>query len=68
MKCSVMKSLANVINVNDMHSAVNISVVADTTAATSKTDFVFLEIIGKGTFGNVWKVQNRKNLKFYALK
>ena len=63
-----MKSLANVINVNNFQSGVNISVVAETDVSISKSDFMFLEIIGKGTFGNVWKVQNRKSLRFYAMK
>lgn len=64
-----MKSLANVININDFHSSVNISEIAEITICSiSKNDFNFVEIIGRGTFGNVWKVQHRKTLKFYALK
>ena len=66
MKNSVMKSLVNVINV-DHFSDLNISV-AETQIVTCKADFSFLEIIGKGTFGSVWKVQHRKTMKFYAIK
>lgn len=61
-----MKSLANIINVNHF-SDLNISM-AETQLITSKSDFAFLEIIGKGTFGSVWKVQHRKSMKFYAIK
>ena len=34
----------------------------------TKDDFEFLYIIGKGGFGNVWKVKNKETGKYYALK
>ena len=32
------------------------------------TDFERLKIVGKGTFGKVYKVKNKKNGKVYAMK
>lgn len=34
----------------------------------SKASFEFLQIIGKGGFGKVWKVYSRKYKKQYAMK
>ena len=34
----------------------------------SRENFQFLYVIGKGGFGKVWKVQDKKTKKFYALK
>jgi serine/threonine protein kinase len=34
----------------------------------SKSSFNFLKIVGKGGFGRVWKVMDKKNKKIYALK
>ena len=37
-------------------------------AATSKTNFHFQYVIGRGGFGKVWKVELRKGNKMYAMK
>lgn len=34
----------------------------------NKNNFNFLYVIGRGGFGQVWKVQMRKTKQFYALK
>jgi hypothetical protein len=34
----------------------------------SKSDFEFLQIIGRGSYGEVWEVQHKKTLKTFALK
>ena len=34
----------------------------------SRENFQFLYVIGKGGFGKVWKVQDKKTKKYYALK
>ena len=36
--------------------------------AISKNSFEYKSIIGRGGFGKVWKVYNRKNKKYYAMK
>ena len=33
-----------------------------------KSDFLILHPIGKGSFGRVWKIQNKKTNRFYAMK
>ena len=33
-----------------------------------KSDFLILYPIGKGSFGRVWKIQNKKTNRFYAMK
>ena len=33
----------------------------------SKNSFEFLSVVGRGGFGKVWKVQNKKFLKIYAM-
>jgi hypothetical protein len=34
----------------------------------SKNSFVYHYIVGKGGFGKVWKVANKKSREFFALK
>ena len=34
----------------------------------SKSSFEFISIIGKGGFGNVWKVYDKKYHTYYAMK
>ena len=33
-----------------------------------KSDFLILHPIGKGSFGRVWKIQNKKTNRFYSMK
>jgi len=40
----------------------------DNVQATSKTNFHFQYVIGRGGFGKVWKVELRKGNKMYAMK
>ena len=37
-------------------------------SSLSRNNFVFIYIIGKGGFGKVWRVQEKKTKKLYALK
>ena len=39
-----------------------------TFSAINKNQFHFQFVIGRGGFGKVWKVEQRKEKKFYALK
>lgn len=34
----------------------------------SKNDFTFQYVIGRGGFGKVWKVEQKKGNKMYAMK
>jgi hypothetical protein len=34
----------------------------------SKSDFHFLEIIGEGGYGKVWKVEMTRSKKYFAMK
>ena len=34
----------------------------------NKNSFEYISIIGRGGYGRVWKVYNKKNKKFFALK
>jgi len=34
----------------------------------NKNDFSFLYVIGRGGFGKVWKVEQKKTHKLYAMK
>lgn len=34
----------------------------------SRDNFNFLEVIGRGGYGKVWKVSLRKSKKYYAMK
>eukprot|EP00536_Pseudo-nitzschia_multiseries_P004042 jgi/Psemu1/187178/e_gw1.65.88.1 len=40
----------------------------DETANRHRTDFVVLDVLGSGGFGKVYKVRNKLDSKFYALK
>ena len=35
---------------------------------TSKNDFTFMYVIGRGGFGKVWKVEQKKTHSLYAMK
>ena len=35
---------------------------------TTKNDFTYIEIIGEGGYGKVWKVEYNKYRKFFAMK
>ena len=34
----------------------------------SRNDFNFLEVVGKGGYGKVWKVEHRKTHRLFAIK
>ena len=34
----------------------------------TKNSFEYLYVIGRGGFGKVWKVENKKSCKLYAMK
>lgn len=38
------------------------------TVGLSVHNFEFIEVLGKGGFGKVWKVKRRKNKSYFALK
>ena len=40
----------------------------DTEKIINKNMYSFLFVVGKGGFGKVWKVQQKKNKMFYAMK
>ena len=41
---------------------------AENTLERTKTDFLFIRIIGRGGFGKVWEVKDKKTNSFYAAK
>jgi serine/threonine protein kinase len=40
----------------------------DPTISLGRVNYKFLYVIGKGGFGKVWKVQDKKTKRFYAMK
>ena len=45
-----------------------INVVNKNDTKINKNSFEYISIIGRGGYGRVWKVYNKKNKKFFALK
>lgn len=78
VKEEIKRSLANVINVyypEQKHSPLDVSLTGpseldslDKQEGLSRTDFHFLEVVGKGGYGKVWKVEYRKTHKLFAMK
>ncbi len=69
------KSLANVIKVYhpEKQSYLDISMTEVTNDGHKdekliKTDFNFLNVIGEGGYGKVWKVEHYKTRSIYAMK